>query len=415
MSEWKTGRAFRRCFERRPYRQKDNVVKRCGFAYARSIDASNPPLRRRPTLRDVAENASVSFKTVSRVVNREEGVSPALTARVEESIAKLGYQPDDRARRLRTTDLRTGVIGFVLVDVANPFFSSILRGIEEVARKHQYFVLSGSTDGDPARQDQLVSAFITRRVDGLIVVPTGDSIGPLAREIDRGTPLVFVDLEPDEANKVDLLRTDHQGGARLATEHLLRRGHTDIAFFGSPLGIFSARLRLAGFREAMQAAGLLVREERVTTGLHTPDEWQRLVTDYLGVGRRPTALFTAQNFITLGALQALHALGLREQIAQIGFDDVDLGAVVSPGVSVVPQYPLELGRRAAELLFRRLEGAPKKPVREVLPTQVIERGSGEIAPRHPSRLDHHAVRRRLPTSSRRARTDARQTQDIPPS
>ncbi len=322
----------------------------------------------------------MSIKTVSRVVNREEGVSPVLTARVDASIAYLGYQPDDRARRLRTTDLRTGVIGFVLVDVSNPFFSSILRGIEEVAREHNYFVLSGSTDGDSARQDQLVSAFVTRRVDGLIVVPTGDSIGPLSGEIDRGTPLVFVDLEPDEANNVDLVRTDHQGGARQATEHLLRRGHTDIAFFGSPLDIFSARLRLAGFREAMEAAGLTVRGERMTTGLHTPDQWQRLVTDYLVQTPRPTGLFTAQNFITLGALQALHALGLRDRIAQIGFDDVDLGAVVTPGVSVVPQYPLELGRRAAQLLFHRLEGAPHEPVREILATKVIERGSGEIAP-----------------------------------
>ncbi len=349
-------------------------------AYAARIISSNPPLSRRPTLRDVAGSASVSFKTVSRVVNDEDGVSPELTARVKAAILELGYQPDDRARRLRTTDLRSGVIGFVLVDVANPFFSSILRGIEEVARRHNYFVLSGSTDGDSTRQDQLVSAFVARRVDGLIVVPTGDHIGPLGHEIARGTPLVFVDLEPNEANQVDLLRSDHQGGARLGTEHLLARGHRDIAFFGSALDIFSARLRLAGFREAMTAAGLEVHPERIRTGLHTPDEWQRIVTDYLQTEPRPTALFTAQNFITLGALQALHALGLRNDIAQIGFDDVDLGAVVTPGVTVVPQYPLELGRRAAELLFRRLEDGPRPPERQILTAAVTERGSGEIAP-----------------------------------
>jgi LacI family transcriptional regulator len=327
----------------------------------------------------------VSFKTVSRVVNGEDGVSAELTFRVTGAIAKLGYQPDDRARRLRTSDLRTGVIGFVLVDVANPFFSSILRGIEEVARRHGTFVLSGSTDGDVHRQDQLVTAFVARRVDGLIVVPTGDLIGPLVNEIARGTPLVFVDLEPNEANHVDLLRSDHQGGARLGTEHLLSRGHRDIAFFGSALDIFSARLRLAGFREAMAAAGLEVRPERVVTGLHPPDEWQQIVADYLQNQPCPTAIFTAQNFITVGALQALHVLGLRNEIAQIGFDDVDLGAVVTPGVSVVPQYPLELGRRAAELLFRRLEGGPRQPTREILGTEVIERGSGEIPPfRDPS-------------------------------
>jgi LacI family transcriptional regulator len=335
--------------------------------------------QRRPTLRDVAGHAQVSFKTVSRVVNGEGGVSPQLVRRVEASIAELGYRPDDRARRLRNTEWRTGVIGFVLVDVSNPFFSSILRGIEEIARKHDYFVLSGSTDGEPARQDQLVSAFISRRVDGMIVVPSGDELGPLAHEITRGTPMVFVDLEPAGV-AVDLLRSDHQGGAYEATRHLLKLGHRDIAFFGSTLDIFSARLRLEGFREAMAEAGIRVPDTRIRSGLHSPEQWKHIVSEFLEKEPRPTAIFTAQNFITLGALQALHALGLRSVIAQIGFDDVDLSEVVSPGVSVVPQYPLELGRRAAEMLFRRLDGLSQTPIREILRNRIVERGSGEIPP-----------------------------------
>ena len=191
--------------------------------------------------------------------------------------------------------------------------------------------------------------------------------------------MVFVDLEPSGV-AVDLLRTDHHGGAYLATKHLLRLGHRDIAFFGSPLDISSARLRLAGFRDAMAEVGLNVPDDRVFSGLHTPEQWKHIVTEFLGTERRPTAIFTAQNFITLGALQALHALGLRETIAQIGFDDVDLSEVVSPGVTVVPQFPLELGRSAAEMLFRRLDGVEHEPVRRILETRVIERGSGEIPP-----------------------------------
>ena len=331
-------------------------------------------------MRDVATSAQVSFKTVSRVANGEPGVRPELAARVRSAIDELGYQPDDRARRLRTTSERTGVIGFILVDVANPFFSSTLRGIEEVARKHNYFVLSGSTDGEADRQDQLVAAFIARRVDGLIVVPTGDHLGPLAPEIKRGTPMVFVDLEPGEADGVDLVRSDHYGGARAATEHLLGLGHRDIAYFGSPLDVFSARLRLEGFQEAMSAAGIEIPPDRIQTGWHSPERWREIVIETLARRPRPTALFTAQNFITMGALQALHSLGLRSKIAHIGFDDVDLGEVVTPGVSVVPQYPLELGRRAAELLFRRLDGTAMQPVREIIASDVIDRGSGEIRP-----------------------------------
>ena len=344
------------------------------------IEIGPPRSTRRPTLRDVATRAQVSFKTVSRVANGEPGVRPELAARVRAAINDLGYQPDDRARRLRTTSERTGVIGFILVDVANPFFSSTLRGIEEVARKHNYFVLSGSTDGEADRQDQLVAAFIARRVDGLIVVPTGDHLGPLAPEIKRGTPMVFVDLEPGEADGVDLVRSDHYGGARAATEHLLGLGHRDIAYFGSPLDVFSARLRLEGFQEAMSAAGIEIPPDRIQTGWHSPERWREIVIETLARRPRPTALFTAQNFITMGALQALHSLGLRSKIAHIGFDDVDLGEVVTPGVSVVPQYPLELGRRAAELLFRRLDGTAVQPVRDIVASAIIDRGSGEIRP-----------------------------------
>jgi LacI family transcriptional regulator len=336
-----------------------------------------PP--RRPTVHDVALRANVSFKTVSRVVNREHGVSSTLVARVETAIADLGYRPDDRARRLRTSQARTGVIGFILVDVSNPFFSSILRGIEEVARKHDYLVLSGSTDGDPARQDQLISAFVSRRVDGMIVVPAGDQLGPLETELKRGTPTVLVDLDVASA-KVDLLRSDHEGGARAATEHLLRHGHRDIAFFGSPARIFSARLRQNGFRAAMTAAGLAIPDHRVVTGYHSPDEWHALIADYLIETPRPTAIVTAQNFISLGALYALHQLDLHETIAQVGFDDLDLGPLVSPGLSVVPQSPLLIGRRSAELLFRRLGGLVDAPIQEVLSSKLIERGSGEIRP-----------------------------------
>ncbi len=343
-----------------------------------SIDPLAPVSpNRRPTVHDVASRANVSFKTVSRVVNREEGVSPTLIARVEAAIAELGYRPDDRARRLRTSQSRTGVIGFVLVDVSNPFFSSILRGIEETARKHDYLVLSGNTDGDPARQDQLVAAFVSRRVDGLIVVPSGNQLGPLETELKRGTPTVFVDLDIADAN-VDLLRSDHEGGIHMATEHLLLHGHRDIAYFGSPTRIFSARLRLNGFRAAMAEANLDVREHRVVTGYHSPEEWHAIIADYLVETPRPTAIVTAQNFISLGALYALHQLGLHEVIAQVGFDDLDLGPLVSPGLTVVPQSPLLLGRRSAELLFRRLDGLADAPIQEILESNLIVRGSGEI-------------------------------------
>jgi LacI family transcriptional regulator len=335
-------------------------------------------------MRDVAERAGVSFKTVSRVVNDEGGVSDVLVDRVEQAITALGYRPDDRARHLRQTASRTGAIGFILVDVANNFFSSILRGIEEVARKNDYLVLAGSTDGLREREDQLVEAFVARRVDGLIVVSSGPGAGPLKAELDRGTPVVLLDLEV-EGLDADLVRSDHRGGALLATRHLQAHGHHDVAFFGDDPAIFSAGLRLQGFREAMSQAGVEVDKRRIVSGRHTSDEWRSIIREYLvetGLieGHRPTALFTAQNLITVGATQALHDLELHETIAHVGFDDIELADVVRPGISVVPQHPRDLGRRAAERLFARIEGLDEPPTQQVICTVVVERGSGEIPP-----------------------------------
>jgi LacI family transcriptional regulator len=338
---------------------------------------SSPPTRR-PTLRDVALQAGVSFKTVSRVANGEDGVSDELVQRVESAIAALGYRPDDRARHLRQTGSSSGAIGFVLMDVANPFFSSILRGIEDVARKMGCLVLSGSSDGDPVRQDQLVEAFIARRVDGLIVVPVGGDLGVLEHEIQRGTAVVFLDLEPATVN-ADIVRSDHFGGASLACQHLIDNGHRDIAFLGDSKGVFSAEERLRGFRATMDAAGLSPAPERIVTGHYDPSEWLDFSLAYLSLENPPTAIFSAQNFVTVGVTQALHQLGLQHRIAQVGFDDVDLASVVTPGITVVPQHPSDLGRRAAEILFGRLGEAGRPLVREIISSPILARGSGEIA------------------------------------
>jgi len=329
-------------------------------------------------MRDVAERAGVSFKTVSRVVNDEGGVSDDLVVRVRQAVELLGYRRDDRARRLRQ-GARTGTIGFVLVDVANPFFSAILRGIEEVARSEEYLVFSGSSDGIEDRQNQLVEAFVARRVDGLIVVCSGPGSGSLGHEVDRGTPVVFLDLEPERLDS-DLVRSDHRGGAALATRHLREHGHRDIAFFGDEATVFSARLRLDGYRDAMKEGRLEIAEGRVVHGRHSSDVWRRMISEYLARNDPPTAIFTGQNFITIGAAQALHDLELRETIAHVGFDDVELADVVRPGISVVPQHPLDLGKRAAELLFARLAGSTAPFIREIVPASIIRRGSGEILP-----------------------------------
>jgi LacI family transcriptional regulator len=326
---------------------------------------------------DVAALADVSLKTVSRVVNGEQGVRPELIARVEQAVRELRYQPDERARHLRQLATRTAAIGFVMVDVANPFFSSILRGLEDVATVNNSLVFAGSSHGEAERQHRLIEAFVARRVDGLVVVTSGHDLGPLGEEINRGTPVVFLDLEPPQ-HDCDMVRSDHFGGARAITEHLIAQGHRDIGFLGDDSTVSSAALRIDGFHEAMRAAGLPVHSEWMRAHRLTPAEWEHLVTELMSEPSRPTALVTAQNFVTLGAVRALHALGMQREVALIGFDDIESGDLVEPGISVVPQQPIALGRRAGEILFERLDGATYAPVHEVMSNVIIPRGSGEI-------------------------------------
>ena len=331
-------------------------------------------------MRDVAREADVSLKTVSRVVNGEPGVTAALAARVDEAIDRLGYRPDDRARFLRRTETSSKTLGLVLVDVANPFSSSIHRGLEDVARSRGHLVLSGSSDGDPVQEKALIASFIARRVDGLVIVSCQPDPSYLAAEIDLGTPIVFVDLRP-AVPLGELIHTDHRGGAAAATRHLLDRGHRAVAFLADDLVFWSAAERLDGFRAEMAAAGLAT--PWVVSGLRDPDDAEAKAESILRQDPRPTALFTAQNFVTIGAVRALHRLGLQHEVALVGFDDIELSEVVDPPITVVPQDPRTLGRLAGERVYDRLagDGPPAGPI--VLETAVVARGSGEIPPRAP--------------------------------
>jgi LacI family transcriptional regulator len=338
-------------------------------------------MQRRPTMRDVASAAGVSVKTVSRVVNDEDAVRDVVADRVRAAIATLGYRPDHRAQLLRRRGTGSATIGFVPLDVSNPFFSAIYRGLEDVAWARGYVVVAGSSDGTRERGEAIVKRLIGARVDGLVTVPTGDEHPLIAEEVRRGTPVVLLDVEVDELDGVDLVRSDHRGGARCAVEHLISHGHRDIAFLGDVASIFSAGERYLGYVEAMNAAGCGRRPEWELHGLDTTTA-ARAVRELFAEGSAngPSALFTAQNFVTIGAVQALHELRLQRTIAIVGFDDVAMATVVEPGLSVVPQQPGELGRRAGELLLDRVGGHRGPARREILVNELIERGSGEIAP-----------------------------------
>jgi LacI family transcriptional regulator len=343
------------------------------------LSENAPVTARRPTMLDVAALAGVGLKTVSRVVNAEPGVSPALEAKVQNAIEQLNYRRDANASMLRRLGGKTQTIGLVLEDVANPFSSALHRAIEDSARARNVLVFAGSCDEDAQRERELIGSFRDRRVDGIIVVPASHDHTYLYEEQRAGTALVFVD-RPAGHLDADSVASDNVGGALEAVEHLLAHGHRRIAFLGDILSISTAVERLQGYTQALNRIGMAYDATLIRTGLRGPEAAARAVDEFFALPDPPTALFTSQNLLTIGGVRALRSAGLERRVALIGFDDIALADMVDPAISVAAQDPQAMGRAAAELLFRRLDGDTSPSVHHLLPVKLIPRGSGEISP-----------------------------------
>jgi LacI family transcriptional regulator len=334
---------------------------------------------RRPTLRDVAALAGVSYKTVSRVVNGEPGVSPALAERVRQASVQLDYHPDHTASSLRRGDRRTSSIGLILEDVSNPFSGAMYRAVEDVAIARGVTVLAGSCDEEATRARTLVSAFASRRVDGMIVVPPPGDLTPLLLEQRNGTAVVFLDRAPAYSG-VDAVVSDNRRGAARGVAHLIRHGHRRIAFLGDEPAIWTAEERYQGYLDALAAHDLPVDLRIVQRDSEHGEARRKAVAAMMSTDDPPTALFTGQNLITMDAIRALRADSREHDVAMVGFDDFQLADLLEPGVTVIAQDLTSMGHRAAELVFERI-GDDDRPFQlEIIPTRLITRGSGEIQP-----------------------------------
>lgn len=348
-----------------------------GDAMTAGAPSDVPGAKGRATLRDVALLAGVSPKTVSRVVNGEAGVSPDKVTAVQKAVAMLGYRPNFTASSLRRTNGRTAAIAAVLENVANPFSSALHRALEDVARDRNVVIFTGSVDEDPERERALINAFITRQADALVIVPASDNQRYLAKDIDAATPVVFVDRPPVGID-ADAVLVDNASGAATAVHHLVAHGHRDIAYLGDLRSIATARQRFQGFKEALSDHGIRPTPDHLVHDLHTEDDAQRAARRLLTGGTPPTALFTSQNLVTIGAVRALRELGHEHRVALVGFDDFPLADLLQPPVTVVAQDPSAMGTLAASLIFRRLDGEDWQPTTHFVPTRLIQRGSGEI-------------------------------------
>jgi LacI family transcriptional regulator len=334
--------------------------------------------RSRPTMRDVAERAGVSLKTVSRVINEEPGVAGPTAERVASAIVELGFQRNDLARSLRQ-GRSSSTIGLVIEDMGNPFYSAIAQAVEAAAADRGCMLITSSCEEDPDRERALVQALLRRRVDALLLVPASRDHGYVEREAGDGTPVVFLDRPPGGID-ADTVLLDNRGGARSAIEHLIAHGHRRIACVADPDLLYTAGERLRGFRDAMDGAGIEVDLDLVRLDTHSAEPAEAVVRELLAMApdRRPTAIFSGNNRHTVGALRALR--GLEQEIALVGFDDFELADLLAMPTTVVRHDSQELGRRAAELAFMRLDGRTGPPRHVVVGTELVIRGSGEVRP-----------------------------------
>jgi LacI family transcriptional regulator len=338
-----------------------------------------PAARLRPTMRDVAERAGVSLKTVSRVINEEPGVAGPTAERVGAAIAAMGFQRNDLARSLRQ-GRSSATIGLVIEDMGNPFYSSIAQAVEEASSDRGRMLITASCEEDPARERELVQALLRRRVDALLLVPASRDHGYLERDAADGTPVVFVD-RPAGGIDADAVLLDNHGGACRAIEHRLAQGHRRIACVADPDRLYTSGERLRGYRDAMAGAGVPVEPALVRLGSHDAVQAEAVVRELLALppDSRPTAIFSGNNRHTVGALRALR--GLEREIALVGFDDFELADLLAMPTTVVRHDSQQLGRHAAALAFMRLDGRDGPPRQVVVPTELVVRGSGEVPPR----------------------------------
>ncbi len=324
---------------------------------------------------DVASLAGVSLKTVSRVVNGEPGVRPRTAERVMAAISELGFRPNVVAADFARGASRRE-IGLVIDDVSNPFWAKAARAIEDVAAASGRHVITASSDFEPEREHEIIESLVAHRLGGLIIVPVGHDHSYLAREMELGTAIVFLD-RPQRKLAADTITLDDRGGARTATEHLLARGHRRIALVAQSLRIYTMTERRRGYRDALAAAGI---EPDRSLELHgeTVEEARAGATSLLAGDDPPTAIFCANNRMTVGVIGALGED--RGRVAVVGFDDLELAESLAVPLTVVRTDAGELGRAGAELLLRRMAGWSGPPQKITLRTTLVIRGSGEIAP-----------------------------------
>jgi LacI family transcriptional regulator len=332
------------------------------------------------TLNDIAKRSGLSISTVSRVLNKKTKkyrISTEVERIVQKAAKELNYRPNQLARGLRLK--KTHTIGIVAPDISNPFFASIIKTIQTEAHKMGYALVVCDSDEGLELEVEHTNLLASKGVDGLILLPVGQEYRHLQSLIDNGTPVVMLDRGFDglKASKVVI---DNRGGACEAVEHLIAHGHTRIALVQGLPDTFTSRGRLQGYLDAFAAHGLSV-DESLIVGKDFRKENGYIETKFLlQSARRPTALFTTSDLITLGALQAISEEGLEvpADISLVAFDDLDAAEYFRCPITAVAQPKETMGEMAVKLLSDQMRNPTTSEIRTIVlkPTLIVRSSVG---------------------------------------
>ncbi len=303
------------------------------------------------TIHDVARVAGVSVATVSHVINGTRKVNSETQARVRRAIEELGYQPNAIARSLRKRV--TYAIGVLVSDITNPFFAHLVRGVEDAAHTAGYSVIVCNSDENPEKEDFYIRNLWRRRIDGMLIAPTRDGTSSALQElVQKGITLVFIDRKAKGIEAPAVL-SDNVGGAYLATKHLIERGHKKIGVALGIPGATTTEERFTGYCLALKEAGIPFSEELVVWGGYRVEGGREAARALLSLSKRPTAIFSTNNLMTIGILQELFSqqIEIPHQMAVVSFDDLEWAEITDPPLTAVAQRPYEIGRKAFELLL----------------------------------------------------------------
>ena len=334
------------------------------------------PTEARPTIKEVARRAGVALSSVSRVLNDHPDVSESMRVRVLESIAALGYEPNLMAAGLRRGSSRT--VGFIVSDLRNPLFASIVTAAQGVLGLNGYAAVITNSDSDTDRDAEMARVLRRRQVDALIVSLADETQSHVIEELSRFEgPIVLLDRKVDGLLNASVVETDHGGGMRQATGHLLSLGHERIALMTGPLQVRPSVQRVEAFREVHEEHGLAYPEDLVLPIGFAPEFGERSTAELLGLPSPPTALIVGGNQLLTGVLRSLRRLGVKpgKHIAVVSCDDVPLSELHDPPITVIDRNVASIGQAAARLALERLGDPATPPRRVVLPTSLVLRDS----------------------------------------